>query len=131
MAEQKKNLNVMNDHGMVVRDVIKRYGLTQAVVAERMGLKPASMCNALDGNPSIKFLFELAKAIGCKITEFFGEHDQGVIKSEPVAEPQTEEQKKDWMLTCPHCKEDITFYCTVSKLTETLTRDRHFDGAVQ
>ena len=59
MAEQKKNLNVMNDHGMVVRDVIKRYGLTQAVVAERMGLKPASMCNALEGNPSIKFLLNL------------------------------------------------------------------------
>lgn len=126
MAEQKKNLNVMNEHGMVIRDVIKRYNLTQAVVAERMGLKPASMCNALDGNPSIKFLFELADAIGCKITEFFGEHDQHISATEH--EEHTDEQKRDWLLTCPHCKEDITYRCTATKLLESLSSEGLLDS---
>lgn len=128
MAEQKKNLNVMNEHGMVIRDVIKKSGLTQAVVAERMGLKPASMCNALDGNPSIKFLFELAEAIGCKITEFFGEHDQHLAPQPSEAEEQQEEPKRDWLLTCPHCKEEITYRCTATKLLESLSAEELLDS---
>lgn len=71
-----------------IKDVLKKYGITQIALAERLGINRVSL-NATLNNPNIKLstLDKIADAIGCDVTEFFSPSD--------TAEHST--------ITCPHC----------------------------
>ena len=71
-----------------IKDVLKKYGITQIALAERLGINRVSL-NATLNNPNIKLstLDKIADAIGCDVTEFFAPAD--------TAEHNT--------ITCPHC----------------------------
>ena len=71
-----------------IKDVLKKYGITQIALAERLGINRVSL-NATLNNPNIKLstLDKIADAIGCDVTEFF----------KPAA---TEDHNT---ITCPHC----------------------------
>ena len=71
-----------------IKDVLKKYGITQIALAERLGINRVSL-NATLNNPNIKLstLEKIADAIGCDVTEFFSPAD--------TAEHNT--------ITCPHC----------------------------
>ena len=71
-----------------IKDVLKKYGITQIALAERLGINRVSL-NATLNNPNIKLstLDKIADAIGCDVTEFFSPAD--------TAEHNT--------ITCPHC----------------------------
>ena len=70
-----------------IKDVLKKYGITQIALAERLGINRVSL-NATLNNPNIKLstLDKIADAIGCDVTEFFT--------------PDTAEHNT---ITCPHC----------------------------
>ena len=55
-----------------IKDVLKKYGITQIALAERLGINRVSL-NATLNNPNIKLstLDKIADAIGCDVTEFF------------------------------------------------------------
>ena len=71
-----------------IKDVLKKYGITQIALAERLGINRVSL-NATLNNPNIKLstLDKIADAIGCDVAEFFSPAD--------TADHNT--------ITCPHC----------------------------
>ena len=81
-----------------IKDVLKKYGITQIALAERLGINRVSL-NATLNNPNIKLstLEKIADAIGCDVTEFFS--------------PDTAEHN---VITCPHCGEKLVINLSVS-----------------
>ena len=82
-----------------IKDVLKKYGITQIALAERLGINRVSL-NATLNNPNIKLstLDKIADAIGCDLTEFF--------KPEATEEHNT--------ITCPHCGEKLVINLSIS-----------------
>ena len=82
-----------------IKDVLKKYGITQIALAERLGINRVSL-NATLNNPNIKLstLDKIADAIGCDVTEFF----------KPAA---TEDHNT---ITCPHCGEKLVINLSIS-----------------
>ena len=81
-----------------IKDVLKKYGITQIALAERLGINRVSL-NATLNNPNIKLstLDKIADAIGCDVTEFFSPAytaDHNVI-------------------TCPHCGEKLVINLSI------------------
>ena len=70
-----------------IKDVLKKYGITQIALAERLGINRVSL-NATLNNPNIKLstLDKIADAIGCDVTKFF-----------------TPDTAGHNTITCPHC----------------------------
>ena len=81
-----------------IKDVLKKYGITQIALAERLGINRVSL-NATLNNPNIKLstLYKIADAIGCDVTEFFAPAD-------------TAEHN---VITCPHCGEKLVINLSV------------------
>lgn len=52
---------------------MQKYGVSQKMIAAKMGVKPSSVYLTLSGggNPTIDTLQKIAEAIGCKRWEFF------------------------------------------------------------
>ena len=73
---------------MNIKDVIKIYGLTSKVVADRMGITPIGLSQHINGNPSVEVLERIASAIGCGVGEFF-------------------EQPAIDIINCPYCGKKI------------------------
>ena len=82
-----------------IKDVLKKYGITQIALAERLGINRVSL-NATLNNPNIKLstLDKIADAIGCDLTEFFAPAD--------TADHNT--------ITCPHCGEKLVINLSIS-----------------
>lgn len=82
-----------------IKDVLKKYGITQIALAERLGINRVSL-NATLNNPNIKLstLEKIADAIGCDVTEFFSPAD--------TAEHNT--------ITCPHCGAKLVINLSIS-----------------
>ena len=82
-----------------IKDVLKKYGITQIALAERLGINRVSL-NATLNNPNIKLstLDKIADAIGCDVTEFFSPAD-------------TAEHN---VITCPHCGEKLVINLSIS-----------------
>ena len=82
-----------------IKDVLKKYGITQIALAERLGINRVSL-NATLNNPNIKLstLDKIADSIGCDVTEFFSPAD-------------TAEHN---VITCPHCGAKLVINLSVS-----------------
>ena len=82
-----------------IKDVLKKYGITQIALSERLGINRVSL-NATINNPNIKLstLDKIADAIGCDLTEFFAPAD--------TADHNT--------ITCPHCGEKLVINLSIS-----------------
>ena len=81
-----------------IKDVLKKYGITQIALAERLGINRVSL-NATLNNPNIKLstLDKIADAIGCDVTEFF-----------------TPDTAGHNTITCPHCGEKLVINLSIS-----------------
>lgn len=81
------------------KDVLKKYGITQTELAERMGINRVSL-NVTLNNPNIKLstLDKLADAIGCDVAEFFTPADKADHN----------------VVTCPHCGAKLVINLSVS-----------------
>ena len=82
-----------------IKDVLKKYGITQIALAERLGINRVSL-NATINNPNIKLstLDKIADAIGCDLTEFFAPADTA----------------EHTVITCPHCGEKLIINLSIS-----------------
>ena len=81
-----------------IKDVLKKYGITQIALAERLGINRVSL-NATLNNPNIKLstLDKIADAIGCDVTEFF-----------------TPDTAGHNTITCPHCGAKLVINLSIS-----------------
>lgn len=82
-----------------IKDVLKKYGITQIELAEKMGINRVSL-NVTLNNPNIKLstLDKLADAIGCDVAEFFSPSDKADHN----------------VITCPHCGAKLEINLSIS-----------------
>ncbi|WP_308242825.1 helix-turn-helix transcriptional regulator [uncultured Prevotella sp.] len=82
-----------------IKDVLKKYGITQIELAEKMGINRVSL-NVTLNNPNIKLstLGKLADAIGCDVAEFFTPADKADHN----------------VITCPHCGAKLEINLSIS-----------------
>ena len=52
-----------------IKKVIKEHGLEVREVAKRMGITPTGLSQHINGNPSVEVLERISNAIGCDISE--------------------------------------------------------------
>lgn len=76
---------------IILKDVLKRLGMSQREVAEKMGISPSVLNMRISsGNPTLKSIEEIADAIGVSVTDLIkGNNDTTKI-------------------ICPHCGKPIT-----------------------
>ena len=58
---------------MDIKYVIQQRGLLMSQAAEMMGITPQALSQIVNGNPTVKKIEMLAKAIGCSPAEFFND----------------------------------------------------------
>ena len=56
---------------MDIKYVIQQRGLLMSQAAEMMGITPQALSQIVNGNPTVKKIEMLAKAIGCSPADFF------------------------------------------------------------
>jgi len=75
---------------MDIKAVIKRQGFTTAQVAEKLGISQQAVSQAINGNPSLSRLKEIAAAVGVTVSD--------LVVDEPPQEP---------VMKCPHCGKEL------------------------
>ena len=83
-----------------IKEALKKRGLTQNELADRLGINRVSLCRLLSDKNDMRIstIKKIADAIGCDVTEFF-------TKAEP------EEHN---VITCPHCGAKLVINLSVS-----------------
>lgn len=77
---------------MDIKGVINRQGFTMQQVADALGISQQAVSQAVNGNPSLSRLKEIAQAIGVTVSE--------LVADEP-APPNP-------LMKCPHCGHVLT-----------------------
>ena len=85
---------------MHIKETLKKRGLTQNELADRLGINRVSLSRLLSDKNDMRMstIKKIADAIGCDVTEFFKPADK--------AEHNT--------ITCPHCGEKLVINLSVS-----------------
>ncbi len=75
-----------------IKEILKEKGITQAELAQRMGVHRVALNSTLN-NPNIKLstLEKIAAAIGCEVGDFFKDEGDGSAT-----------------VVCPHCGKPVT-----------------------
>ena len=75
-----------------IKEILKEKGITQAELAQRMGVHRVALNSTLN-NPNIKLstLEKIAAAIGCQVGDFFRDEGDGSAT-----------------VVCPHCGKPVT-----------------------
>lgn len=83
---------------IILKDVLKRLGMSQKDVAEKMGISPSLLNMRINSdNPTLKSIEEIADAIGVSVTD--------LIKG----------KNSSTTLICPHCGKPIQISLDVPK----------------
>lgn len=83
--------NMAKKNNLRITEILKSKGLTLGDLAERIAaqssdgklLTKSTLCGRINGNPTLSNLYELANALGVKITELFPAEDQVAPQSSP------------------------------------------------
>ena len=115
---------------MDIKSVLKAHGETTYTLAEKMGISQPSLHASVTGNPTVKRLEEIARALGCSPAEFFNDWPSPTSPQQPAEggqqeadnlpfkpdgpadteQPQQAEQVRAVRFTyeCPKCGERIS-----------------------
>jgi transcriptional regulator with XRE-family HTH domain len=82
----------------MIKDVLKKYGLSQIDLADRLGINRVSVSRLLSDNNDMRIstLCKMADAIGCSPAEFFTD--------KPTANDDAAH------IVCPHCGKPIKIH---------------------
>jgi transcriptional regulator with XRE-family HTH domain len=82
----------------MIKDVLKKYGLSQIDLADRLGINRVSVSRLLSDNNDMRIstLCKMADAIGCSPAEFFTD--------KPTANDDATH------IVCPHCGKPINIH---------------------
>ena len=85
---------------MYIKDILKKRGLTQNELAERLGINRVSLSRILSNKNDIRVstITKIADAIGCDVAEFFSPAE--------TADHNT--------ITCPHCGTKLVINLSIS-----------------
>lgn len=117
---------------MDIKNAIQKRGMLMSKAAEMMGITPQALSQIVNGNPTVKKIEMLAKAIGCSPAEFFADWDtapenkhQKVSTDETLLEAPQEQMPQQaaedlplnndeekptaqGIFICPHCGKGVT-----------------------
>jgi transcriptional regulator with XRE-family HTH domain len=81
------------------------HGVTSKTVAERIGLTPQTISAYVNGNPTVKSLYQIADALECDVRDlFYPVEDATEETTTPDASPSgTNGPRASALITCPHC----------------------------
>jgi predicted transcriptional regulator len=77
-------------YSMNIKAVISRKGFTMQQVADKLGISQQAVSQAVNGNPSLSRLKDIADAIGVTVSELVADDEQSTHTA-----------------TCPHCGHEI------------------------
>ena len=101
--ERKRNklriAEIMQEKGLTLADLSAKIIRTDKDNNQRTITK-ATLCSRINGNPSLSNLYEIADALGVKITELFPEEDQWQKRVFP--------RKINMQTLCPSCGAKIS-----------------------
>ena len=85
---------------MRYKEVLKKYGVTQVELADKLGINRVSVSRLLSDNNDMRAstIIKIAKAIGCTAGELFD--DALEVREEASAVASTS-------FVCPHCGKEI------------------------
>lgn len=85
---------------LYIKDALKKRGLTQNELADRLGINRVSLSRLLSDKNDMRMstIKKIADAIGCDVTEFFAPAD--------TTDNNT--------ITCPHCGSKLVINLSVS-----------------
>ena len=85
---------------LYIKETLKKRGLKQNDLAERLGINRVSLCRLLSDKNDMRLstIKKIADAIGCDVTEFFT--------------PAPTEEHND--IICPHCGAKLVINLSVS-----------------
>lgn len=75
---------------MNIKAVISRKGFTMQQVADKLGISQQAVSQAVNGNPSLSRLKDIADAIGVTVSELVADDEHSTHTA-----------------TCPHCGHEI------------------------
>lgn len=83
-----------------IKEALKKRGLKQNDLAERLGINRVSLCRLLSDKNDMRVstMKKIADAIGCDVTEFFTQTDKADHN----------------VITCPHCGVKLVINLSVS-----------------
>lgn len=102
MEKKRNNLRIaeiMQKKGLTLADLTAKIIRTDKYNNQRTITK-ATLCSRINGNPSLSNLYEIADALGVKITELFPEEDQWQKRVFP--------RKIKMQTICPSCGAKIS-----------------------
>ncbi len=102
MKERRNNLRIsaiMKEKGLTLPDLAARITVTDKNNNKR-ALTSSALGARINGNPHLSNLYEIADALGVKITELFPEEDQWQKRVFP--------RKIKMQTTCPSCGAKIS-----------------------
>ena len=70
---------------MDIKSVLKAHGETTYTLADKMGISQPSLHASITGNPTVKRLEEIARALGCSPAEFFNDWPSPSEEQQPAA----------------------------------------------
>lgn len=74
-----------------IKEAIKAHGMSVNEVSDKMGISRFTLSTHINGNPSTEILLRIADAIGCPVSELFGQPQENNVS-----------------INCPHCGKSIT-----------------------
>lgn len=102
MEKKRNNLRIaeiMQEKGLTLADLTAKIIRTDKDNNQHTITK-ATLCSRINGNPSLSNLYEIANALGVKITELFPEEDQWQKRVFP--------RKIKMQTICPSCGAKIS-----------------------
>lgn len=79
---------------MDIKSVIQKKGLLMTKAAEMMGITPQALSQIVNGNPTVRKIEMMAKAIGCSPADFFGDWVNSQTDSE-ISSAEDKHQEHD------------------------------------
>lgn len=101
----------VNEYGVNIKQCIADRGFTIKDVAEKLGKNYINMLRMLDGNLTIKSLWEIANTIGCSPADFFPKQEEDDNKQPIHLEKNN---NGTYSFRCPHCGKKMEIIADIS-----------------
>ena len=93
---------------LLIREIMKKKGVTMEALAERLGLTKGTMSVKLSGNITLNALYDIAQALDCEIADFLpvpeGYRHWKVSGEAAPRKTRTQEME----IFCPRCGQRFT-----------------------
>ena len=108
MTEKTKRGCNIPKVSLLIREIMKKKGVTLEALARRLGVTSSTMNIKLNGNITLNALYDIAQALDCEIADFFpvpeGYRHWKVSGENAPRRTQTQEME----IFCPRCGQRFT-----------------------